>query len=114
VACAEDGGGREDHLEGGGREVDVSYTRGKLIRTAVGVRGVRVLIYGNVGCPPANGISERAKQQVLNLTWKVYGGFSDMHFTQMLADPEGVVLSREAVRRLSRGSSRGSTPLYMG
>jgi transposase len=83
-------------------KLGVSYRQAKRIRKAVKNKGVRGLIHGNVGRPPPNRISERVKQQVLNLSRKAYEGFNDLHFTEMLTEREEVAISRETIRKWRR------------
>ena len=64
----------------------MSYRQAKRIRRAVKNIRVRGLTHGNVGRPPPNRISVRVKQQVLNLSRRVYEGFDDLHFTEMLSE----------------------------
>jgi len=89
-------------LKEAGEKLGVSYRQAKRIWKAVKNKGVRGLIHGNVGRHPPNRISERVKQQVLNLSRRVYEGFNDLHFTEMLTEREEVGVSRETVRKWRR------------
>ena len=85
-------------------KIGVSYRQAKRIWRAVKQKGAKGLIHGNVGRPPPNRIPEKVRQQVLDLSGKVYEKFNDTHFTEMLVEREEVVLSRETVRKWRRGA----------
>jgi transposase len=89
-------------LKEAGERIGVSYRQAKRIRKAVRERGAKGLIHGNVGRPPSNRIPEASHQLVLRLSREVYSEFNDIHFTEKLAEEEGVVLNRETVRKLRR------------
>ncbi len=67
--------------------------------------GASALAHGNRGHKPVNTIEEELRQQVLALARDKYCGFNQQHFTEKLADKEGVNISRSTVRRilLARG-----------
>ena len=88
-------------------KIGVSYRQAKRIRRAVKERGVRGLLHGNVGRPPPNRIPEALRQMVLELSREVYREFNDTHFAEKLAEQEGMVLSRETVRRIRREAGIG-------
>jgi transposase len=94
-------------LKEAGEKIGVSYRQAKRLWRAVKARGAKGLLHGNVGRPPPNRISDRLKQQVLKLSRERYEGFNDVHFTEMLADREGIGLSRETVRGWRREAGIG-------
>ena len=67
--------------------------------------GASALAHGNRGRKPVNTIGEDLRQQVVELAEDKYCGFNQQHFTEKLADKEGISLSRSTVRRilLARG-----------
>ncbi len=69
--------------------------------------GASALAHGNRGHQPVNSIEEGLRQQVVELARYKYYGFNQQHFTEKLADKEGISLSRSTVRRilLTRGIS---------
>ena len=75
------------------------------ILTAYRKEGASALAHGNRGCKPVNPIEEELRQQVVELAKDKYCGFNQQHFTEKLADKEGISLSRSTVRRilLARG-----------
>jgi transposase len=75
------------------------------ILTAYRKEGASALAHGNRGRKPYNIIDEGLRQQVVALARDKYLGFNQQHFTEKLADKEGISLSRSTVRRilLTRG-----------
>jgi len=75
------------------------------ILTAYRKEGASALAHGNRGRKPANAIEGELRQQVVVLAKDKYYGFNQQHFTEKLADKEGINLSRSTVRRilLTRG-----------
>jgi transposase len=73
--------------------------------TAYRKEGASALAHGNRGRKPFNIIEEGLRQQVVALARDKYLGFNQQHFTEKLADKEGISLSRSTVRRilLTRG-----------
>ncbi len=69
--------------------------------------GTSAIAHGNRGHQPVNSIEEGLRQQVVELARYKYYGFNQQHFTEKLADKEGISLSRSTVRRilLTRGIS---------
>jgi transposase len=90
-----------------GEKIGVSYRQAKRLRKAVKERGAKGLIHGNMGRPPPNRLSDPLKQQVLALSRQRYEGLNDVHFTEMLAEREGIELSRETVRGWRREAGIG-------
>ena len=99
--------GKKITLKGTSEKIGVSDRQAKRIWRAVKERGVRGVIHGNVGRHPPNRISEGLREQVLSLSREDYEKFNDTHFTEMLAEREEVVLSRETVRKWRRGAGIG-------
>jgi hypothetical protein len=62
--------------------------------------GAAALAHGNRGCTPAHALEEETRQRVVALARTTYAGFNDTHFSEVLAEEEGLVLSRSTVRRL--------------
>ena len=62
--------------------------------------GAAALAHGNRGRRPPTATSPQTKQQVLALAQGRYAGFNHAHLTEMLAEREGVRLSRSTIRRV--------------
>jgi transposase len=63
-------------------------------------RGVGGVVHGNTGRPAINGIPISVREQVIELAQGKYLGFNHTHLTEMLAEREGIILSRSTVRSL--------------
>jgi hypothetical protein len=61
-------------------------------------------VHGNAGRSPAHRANEKIRKQVVALMRGKYAGFNDQHFTEKLAEREGLKLSRSTVRRILRGA----------
>src|ERR1035437_6516424 len=61
--------------------------------------GVAGLAHGNRGRKPVNALSEELKDEILQLAGAKYRGFNHTHFTEKLAEWEGIHLSRSCVRK---------------
>lgn len=85
-------------------KMGVSYRQAKRIRQVTRSEGASALAHGNRGRSPHNKTSPELAKQILTLSQKPYSLFNDSHFTQKLAEREGIKLSRETVRRLRRGA----------
>ncbi len=72
------------------------------LRRAIEARGTSALEHGNAGRAPWNKTKRKVQDLVVKLMKEVYAGFNDQHFTEMLAEREGVFVSRPTVRRLLR------------
>jgi transposase len=66
------------------------------------------LVHGNRGRPAANRLAEDIRAQVVVLARGRYAGFNQQHFTEQLAEVEGLVLSRMSVRRILAAAGIGS------
>ena len=70
------------------------------------------LVHGNRGRRPSNAVSEAITARVIELATTTYRGFNQHHLTEMLAEHEGIALSRSSVRRIlsAAGVPAGSSP----
>lgn len=62
--------------------------------------GAVALAHGNRGRKPHHALGPDLKRQVLGLIQSTYAGCNTQHFTELLAEREGMVLSRSSVRRI--------------
>ena len=63
--------------------------------------------HGNRGRSPANAISDEIREAVVKLALGKYIGFNDSHLQEKLT-AEGIVLSRQSVRRILRAAQISS------
>jgi transposase len=66
--------------------------------------GAAALAHGNRGRRPANAVSEETRQQVITLARTRYAGFNHTHLTELLAEREGLFLTRSTVRGILAGA----------
>lgn len=74
------------------------------LRARVVKLGRKGVVHGNSGRTPAHRVAEQVRAEVVELRLDKYVGFNDQHFTEKLAEEEGLVLSRPTVRRLLRAA----------
>ena len=76
------------------------------LKNALKEKGVEGLIHGNRGRASSRRIDNQVRDTIEYLYRGKYDGFNLSHFTEMLEEREGVVISRETVRRilLEKGS----------
>jgi transposase len=75
------------------------------LRAAVLRDGAAGLAHGNRGRPSPHRLPEETADRIVLLATTVYRGFNDTHLAEVLAEAEGIAISRPALRRLLR--SRG-------
>lgn len=64
--------------------------------------GVAALVHGSRHRPPVHTLDPVMRQRVVELAGTVYQQVNDTQLTELLAEREGIVLSRSTVRRLRR------------
>ena len=64
--------------------------------------------HGNIGRRRAWALKQRVRRKIVNLARTKYAGFNDTHLCEKLAEEEGVIVSRETVRRVLRGAGIAS------
>jgi len=80
--------------------MDLSMRHVRRLLAAYREEGIAALAHANRGRKPPNAIEEELKQQVLKLATTKYLGFNHQHFTELLAEREGIFLSRSSVRNI--------------
>ena len=78
----------------------VSERQGWRLLVAYRREGARGLVHKNRGRVAANATPETVRQQVVALTQERYQGINHTHLTELLAEREGLMLSRPTVRRI--------------
>ena len=66
------------------------------------------LVHGNRGQPSPRRIDEATREQVRALARGRYDGANDSHLAELLAEREGIVVSRVSVRRILRAAGIAS------
>jgi len=62
--------------------------------------GAAAIAHGNRGRAPVHVVDQRIREEVIALAHGEYAGCNQHHFTDLLAEREGIVLSRSSVRRI--------------
>ena len=70
--------------------------------------GVAGVAHGNRGRRPSTTTCPEIQEKVMELATGAYSGFNHSHLTEMLADREGIHLSRSTVRRILLAGGIGS------
>lgn len=80
--------------------LELSLRHLRRILTAYRKEGASTLAHGNRGRKPHHALDESLKRQVAALAQSTYSGCNHQHFTELLAEREGITLSRSSVRRI--------------
>jgi transposase len=80
--------------------LDLSLRHVRRILAAYRKEGAAALAHGNRGRKPHNALDESLKKWVSELAQSTYAGCNNQHFTELLAEWEGIILSRSSVRRI--------------
>jgi len=88
--------------------MQVSYRQAKRLMSALREEGPVGLVHGNRGREPANKIGKKEREQIVRLAQGKYAGFNDTHLCEKLTEEEGIMVSRETVRKVLR--ERGIGP----
>ncbi len=80
--------------------MDISLRHVRRLLAAYRKEGAAALAHGNRGRKPPNAIDEDLRQQILELASSKYLGFNHQHFSELLAEREGIFLSRSSVRNI--------------
>ncbi len=87
----------------------VSERHGWRLLAAYRKEGAAALAHGNRGRKPTHTVGEEVKARVQELAQGRYQGLNHCHLTELLAEREGLVLSRSTVRRIL-AAARVSSP----
>src|SRR4030042_6178520 len=82
----------------------VSERQGWRLLAAYRKEGAAALVHGNRGRVPWNATPAERRQQVVAMAQERYTGINHTHLAELLAQREGIMLSRSTVRRLLVGS----------
>jgi transposase len=83
------------------KALGVSHRHAKRLK-AKAKQGLDAMAHGNRGRAPSNKTDTSTRAAVLTLSQEKYLSFNDAHFTEQLAEKEGIRLSRETVRAIRR------------
>jgi len=80
--------------------LDLSLRHVRRILAAYRKEGAAALAHGNRGRMSHNALGIGLKEQVLELARATYAGCNTQHFSELLAEREGITLSRSSLRRI--------------
>jgi len=89
-------------LKHASRLMGVSYRQAKRLKKTLISEGAKDLIHGNRGRPSPKTLSHELAEKILELSLSKYTNFNDTHFTEKLREEEGIIVSRDTVRKLRR------------
>ncbi len=92
----------------GAQVLGLSRRQVQRLRKKVRLLGAKGVLHGNAGRTPKHKTAALVAGRVVELRREKYAGFNDQHFTEKLAEVEGLKLSRQTVRRLLRKAGIGS------
>src|SRR6266516_1317791 len=78
------------------------------LKRRFGEEGPAGLVHGNRGRPSPRRIDEPTRDQVRTLARGRYDGANDSHLAELLAEREGISLSRVSIRRILRAAGIAS------
>ena len=78
--------------------LDLSLRHERRILAAYRKEGAQGLAHGNRGRKPANALGDGLKRQVVGLAQSTYAGCNTQHLSELLAEREGIIISRSAAR----------------
>lgn len=84
--------------------LNISYRNAKRLKKKFAAQGAAGLSHGNRGKPSLKKVANDVQKMVISLANGRYKDFNDVHFTEMLGEREGIVLSREVVRQILRSA----------
>lgn len=92
----------------GGREAGevsgLSLRHVRRLLAAYRKEGAQALAHGNRGRRPHNALDKGLRVKVSELAESTYAGCNNQHLTELLAEREGIALSRSSVRRILLGA----------
>lgn len=88
--------------------LQISSRQVKRLKVRFRQGGEAAMAHASRGRANPRRLPERLRQRILRLARTTYTGFNDHHFCEKLNEQEGLVLSRETLRRLLRQAGIGS------
>ena len=82
--------------------MNLSVRQTQRIVAAFRKEGAAGVAHGNRGRQPVHAIEEQKRARVVEVASTIYRACNDRHLTELLAEREGIVLSRSSVRRIRR------------
>lgn len=80
--------------------LSLSLRHVKRLLAAYRKEGAEALEHGNRGRKPTHALESGGKAKIVELASTTYVDFNNQHFTELLAEREGITISRSSVRRI--------------
>ena len=80
--------------------MDVSVRQVHRLRAACRAEGAAALVHGNRGRAPAHTLPAELRRQVLHLAQTTYADCNHQHMSELLAERDGIAISRPSLRRI--------------
>jgi transposase len=100
-----------NHLESGAlvnaeaaELIGLSVRQLRRLRSTYRERGAAAVSHGNRGWQPHNAVDEALSRRIVQLATTKYSDFNQQHLTEMLAEQEGIRLSRPTVHRILKAA----------
>ena len=84
--------------------LDLSLRHVRRLLAVYREEGAQALAHGNRGREPHNALDKGLRRRVSELAESTYAGCNNQHTTELLAEREGITLSRSSVRRILLGA----------
>ena len=84
--------------------LDLSLRHVRRLLAAYREEGAAALAHGNRGRKPHHALGDGLRKRVSELAASTYAGCNNQHLTELLAEREGITLSRSSVRRILLGA----------
>ncbi len=91
---------REISSREAGQLLGLSVRQIRRLRSRYEGEGPGVLAHGNRGRKPIHSLSADLRHKIVDLAQIKYAGFNQQHYTEKLAEKEGISVSRSTVRRI--------------
>lgn len=94
---------REMRIEEAAQLLSLSVRHVKRLRAGYHEGGAEALAHGNRGRKSVHSVGDDIRHKIVDLVQGKYAGFNQQHYTEMLAEREGISVSRSTVRRILSG-----------
>ena len=94
---------RELHLGEAAQLLSLSVRHVKRLLASYYEGGAVALAHGNRGRKPVHAVGDDIRHKIVDLVQGEYSGFNQQHYTELLAEREGISVSRSTVRRILLG-----------
>ncbi len=94
----------EISVKGAAEVLGISTRQVKRIKKKVRISGPGAIVHGNRKRKPANAVAGNVKDLVVELKREKYTGTNFSHFQELIAEKDGISISRPTVHRILRGA----------